>query len=59
MLVSYTGRMSTRAFANKHKPPLEACSEFMEVFNTINSHQASLQVHSSFIRHVIHVIDIF
>lgn len=24
LLVSCTGRMSTRAFANKHKPPLEA-----------------------------------
>lgn len=58
MLVSCTGRMSTRAFANKHKPPLEAWSEFMEVFNTIKSHQAS-NVHSSLIHHVIHVSDIF
>lgn len=58
MLVFCTGRMSTRAFANKHKPPLEAWSEFMEVFNTIKSHQASVHVHSSLIHHVIHVIEI-
>lgn len=38
MRVSCTGRMSTRAFANKHKPPLEAWSQFMEGFNTIKSH---------------------
>lgn len=59
MLVSCTGRMSMRAFANKHKPPLEAWSEFMEVFNTIKSHQASLHVHSSLIHHGIPVFDIF
>lgn len=28
-LVSCTGRMSTRAFANKHRSPLEAWSEFV------------------------------
>lgn len=59
MLVSCTGRMSTWAFANKHKPPLEVWSEFMEVLNTIRSHQASLHIHSSLIHPVFHVIDIF
>lgn len=58
-LVSCTGRMSTQAFANKHRSPLEAWSQFMEVFNTIKSHQACLHIRSSLIHHVIHVIDIF
>lgn len=58
-LVSCTGRMSTWAFANKHRSPLEAWSQFIEVFNTIKSHQACLHIHSSLIIHVIHVIDIF
>lgn len=58
-LVSCAGRMSTWAFANKYRSPLEAWSQFMEVFNTIKSHQACLHIHSSPIHHVIRVIDIF